>query len=74
QQLRAVKAAVGLPLIGMGGVCSGADAAEFLAVGAALVAVGTENFRDPQAGSRIAKELETGVSGLAPGVAALDLE
>lgn len=57
QQLRAVTAACGLPAIGMGGVCSGADAAEFLAAGASLVAVGTENFRDPRAGSRVAAEL-----------------
>ncbi|HEX2392069.1 MAG TPA: dihydroorotate dehydrogenase [Solirubrobacterales bacterium] len=57
QQLRAVRAAVGLPLIGMGGISGGADAAEFLAAGAALVAVGTENFRDPKAGSRVVAEL-----------------
>jgi dihydroorotate dehydrogenase (NAD+) catalytic subunit len=74
QQLRAVRAAVELPLIGMGGISSGADAAEFLAAGAALVAVGTESFRDPRAGSRIAKELETGVSETPPRLAALDLE
>jgi dihydroorotate dehydrogenase (NAD+) catalytic subunit len=74
QQLRAVRAAVELPLIGMGGISSGADAAEFLALGAALVAVGTESFRDPRAGARIAKELETGVSGTPPRVGALDLE
>jgi dihydroorotate dehydrogenase (NAD+) catalytic subunit len=63
QQLRAVAAVVEIPAIGMGGISSGADAAEFLAAGAALVAVGTESFRDPAAGSRIANELETGVSG-----------
>jgi dihydroorotate dehydrogenase (NAD+) catalytic subunit len=57
QQLRAVTAATGLPAIGMGGVCSGADAREFLIAGASLVAVGTESFRDPRAGSRIAAEL-----------------
>jgi len=73
-QLRTVRAAVELPLIGMGGVSSGADAAEFLVAGATLVAVGTESFRDPQAGARIAKELETGVYGARSGVAALDLE
>jgi dihydroorotate dehydrogenase (NAD+) catalytic subunit len=73
QQLRAVRAAVELPLVGMGGVASGADAAEFLAAGASLVAVGTESFRDPRAGSRIAKELQTGVSEWAPRVGALDL-
>jgi dihydroorotate dehydrogenase (NAD+) catalytic subunit len=74
QQLRAVRAAVELPLIGMGGVSSGADAAEFLTAGATLVAVGTESFRDPRAGSRIAKELQTGVSGRPPRVGALDLK
>ena len=56
-QVKAVAAAVGLPIVGMGGVCSGADAAEMLAAGATLVAVGTESFRDPRAGSRIAAEL-----------------
>ena len=74
QQLRVVRAAVELPLVGMGGISSGADAAEFLHAGAALVAVGTESFRDPDAGSRIAKELETGVSVARSRVAALDLE
>ena len=49
--------AIGLPIVGMGGVCSGADAAEMLSAGATLVAVGTESFRDPRAGSRIAAEL-----------------
>ncbi|MGN6254265.1 MAG: dihydroorotate dehydrogenase [Solirubrobacterales bacterium] len=65
QQVRAVKGACELPMIGMGGICDGADAAEFLSAGATLVAIGTENFRDPRAGSRIAKELETGLSGSA---------
>jgi dihydroorotate dehydrogenase (NAD+) catalytic subunit len=75
QQLRAVKAAApSLPVIGMGGISSGADAAEFLALGAALVAVGTENFRDPRAGSRIANELETKLSGADPRLPVLDLE
>jgi dihydroorotate dehydrogenase (NAD+) catalytic subunit len=56
-QVRAVAGAVGVPIVGMGGVSSGADAAEMLAAGATLVAVGTESFRDPQAGNRIAAEL-----------------
>ncbi|HEY0319260.1 MAG TPA: dihydroorotate dehydrogenase [Solirubrobacterales bacterium] len=60
QQLREVKATVDLPAIGMGGIAGGAEAAEFLAAGAALVAVGTESFRDPRAGSRVAAELESG--------------
>jgi dihydroorotate dehydrogenase (NAD+) catalytic subunit len=61
-QLRSVAAAVSVPVIGMGGIASGADALDFLAAGAAAVAVGTENFRDPAAGSRVraglAEELE----------------
>jgi len=56
-QVRAVAAAAGVPIVGMGGVSSGADAREMLAAGATLVAVGTENFRDPRAGDRITKEL-----------------
>ncbi len=56
-QVRAVAAAVEVPIVGMGGISSGEDAAEMLAAGARLVAVGTESFRDPRAGSRIAAEL-----------------
>jgi dihydroorotate dehydrogenase (NAD+) catalytic subunit len=56
-QVRAVSAAVQVPVIGMGGVSSGADAAELIAAGATLVAVGTESFRDPRAGERVAREL-----------------
>jgi dihydroorotate dehydrogenase (NAD+) catalytic subunit len=56
-QIRAVAAAVSIPIVGMGGIASGADGLEMLAAGAALVAVGTENFRDPRAGSRVASEI-----------------
>ncbi len=56
-QVRSVAAAVGVPIVGMGGVSSGADAIEFMAAGATLVAVGTENFRDPRAGERVASEI-----------------
>jgi dihydroorotate dehydrogenase (NAD+) catalytic subunit len=56
-QIRAVAAASGLPIVGMGGVCSGADAFELIQAGASLVAVGTESFHDPAAGQRIAAEL-----------------
>ena len=56
-QVRAVAGAVSLPIVGMGGVSSGEDAFEMLTVGATLVAVGTESFRDPRTGSRIAAEL-----------------
>jgi dihydroorotate dehydrogenase (NAD+) catalytic subunit len=56
-QVRAVAAAVGIPIVGMGGIACGADALEMLAAGASLVAVGTESFRDPRAGSRVAGEI-----------------
>jgi dihydroorotate dehydrogenase (NAD+) catalytic subunit len=58
QQLLAVAAAVSIPVVGMGGIASGADALDFIAAGASLVAVGTENFRDPAAGSRVREQLE----------------
>jgi dihydroorotate dehydrogenase (NAD+) catalytic subunit len=57
EQVRAVSNAVAIPVIGMGGIASGAHAADFLSAGAACVAVGTESFRDPAAGLRIAAEL-----------------
>ncbi len=58
-QVRAVAAAVDLPIVGMGGISSGADAREFLTAGATVVAVGTESFRDPLAGRRVAEELSS---------------
>jgi dihydroorotate dehydrogenase (NAD+) catalytic subunit len=65
-QLRAVAAAVSIPIVGMGGISSGRDASEFLGAGATLVAVGTESFRDPLAGGRIAGELSTALKILEP--------
>jgi dihydroorotate dehydrogenase (NAD+) catalytic subunit len=57
EQVHAVAERVGVPVIGMGGIASGRDAADFLAAGATCVAVGTESFRDPAAGRRVASEL-----------------
>jgi dihydroorotate dehydrogenase (NAD+) catalytic subunit len=57
EQVRAVSSSVAIPVIGMGGIASGAHAADFLAAGAACVAVGTESFRDPAAGLGITAEL-----------------
>jgi dihydroorotate dehydrogenase (NAD+) catalytic subunit len=56
-QIHAVATAVSIPMVAMGGVGTGHDAAEMLRAGATIVAVGTESFRDPAAGSRIAAEL-----------------
>jgi dihydroorotate dehydrogenase (NAD+) catalytic subunit len=56
-QIGAVASAVSVPVVAMGGISSGRDAAEMISTGARIVAVGTESFRDPAAGSRIAEEL-----------------
>jgi dihydroorotate dehydrogenase (NAD+) catalytic subunit len=59
EQVHSVAARVRIPVIGMGGIASGRHAADFLAAGATCVAVGTESFRDPAAGRRVAAELAT---------------
>jgi dihydroorotate dehydrogenase (NAD+) catalytic subunit len=64
-QVWRVAARVEIPIVGMGGVACGRDARELLDVGATLVAVGTESFRDPAAGSRIARELERSFTQIA---------
>ena len=56
-QVRRVTAEVSIPVIGMGGIETGADALGFLARGASAVAVGTASFRDPAAAERIRAEL-----------------
>ncbi len=56
-QVQAVCEAVEIPVVGMGGVQRGQDALDLMRAGAALVAVGTESFRDPEAGLRVAAEL-----------------
>jgi len=55
--VRAVAQRVSIPIVGMGGVQTGRHAAQLLDAGATLVAVGTESFRDPAAGTRIQHEL-----------------
>jgi dihydroorotate dehydrogenase (NAD+) catalytic subunit len=48
---------VSIPVIGMGGIVTGEDAAEFLIAGAAAVEIGTATFFDPESPARIAGEL-----------------
>ena len=49
--------AVKVPILGMGGVSKGADAAELMLAGAAAVAVGTASFADVYAPVRVRDEL-----------------
>jgi dihydroorotate dehydrogenase (NAD+) catalytic subunit len=49
--------AVKIPVIGLGGISTGEDAAEFLVAGASAVEVGTATFWDPQSPARVAREL-----------------
>jgi dihydroorotate dehydrogenase (NAD+) catalytic subunit len=46
-----------VPIIGMGGIASGADALQFVAAGASAVEVGTMAFHDPSAPVRVQREL-----------------
>ncbi|MBI2815526.1 MAG: dihydroorotate dehydrogenase [Acidobacteria bacterium] len=56
--VRQAVCAVNIPVIGIGGVICGADAAEFLRAGAVAVEVGTASFYDPRATVRVAHELQ----------------
>ncbi|MEE8637447.1 MAG: dihydroorotate dehydrogenase [Candidatus Margulisiibacteriota bacterium] len=47
-----------IPIIGVGGIMSGADAIEFFLAGASAVQVGTANFVDTQAPIRIVEEIK----------------
>jgi dihydroorotate dehydrogenase (NAD+) catalytic subunit len=53
QAARAVK----IPIVGLGGIATGTDAAEFLIAGASAVEVGTAIFRNPRSPLRIAQQL-----------------
>lgn len=52
-----VAQAVTIPLLGMGGIMTGRDAAQFILAGATAVSVGTASFHDPASAERIADEL-----------------
>jgi len=67
EQVRSVAAAVGIPVIGMGGVESGRDALALIAAGATAIAVGTASFRDPMAAERVRRELETELERIGAG-------
>ena len=65
--IHACATAVSLPVVGMGGVASGADAKEFSAVGASAVALGTVLFSDPTAPARVRRELDDQVEAAEDG-------
>src|SRR5258708_32801509 len=50
--------AVKIPVIGLGGIATGLDVAEFLIAGASAVEGGIANFWDPRTPVRVARELD----------------
>lgn len=50
---------VQIPVIGMGGITTAADVAEFMLAGATAVQVGTASFWDPRATEKLAAEFES---------------
>lgn len=50
--------AVDVPIIGMGGICNGEDAIEFIMAGATAVAIGTANFLNPTATIETIEEIQ----------------
>lgn len=62
--------AVGIPVVGLGGITSSRDALEFMLVGASAIQVGTANFMDPAASFRICGELPGEMAAL--GISSLE--
>ena len=60
---RVRQALPGVPIIGLGGISTGIDAAQYLLAGACLIGVGTAALRDPRAPERIARELASWADG-----------
>jgi len=54
-----VAKAVKIPVIGLGGIMSAADAIEFMLAGATAIQVGTANFIDPQISIKIVQGIES---------------
>jgi len=65
-----VAARTHVPVVGMGGIQCGRDALDFIDAGAACVAVGTESFRDPAAGTRVREALDRALCARGDGSAA----
>ncbi|MDT8340308.1 MAG: hypothetical protein RQ751_02240, partial [Longimicrobiales bacterium] len=58
QAVAVVRAAVDLPLVGVGGILTAADARDYLRVGASLVQMGTASFAAPRQPVRVARDLD----------------
>jgi dihydroorotate dehydrogenase (NAD+) catalytic subunit len=76
---RGIARAAGVPLVGIGGVMTWEDAAEFILAGATAVQVGTGLFADPRSPLKIARGLEKwaarqGASSIAELIGAVRLE
>lgn len=61
--------AVGIPVVGLGGISCGRDALEFIMAGATAIQIGTANFIDPAVAARTVDEIaayceRTGVKSL----------
>lgn len=72
-----VRRAVGLPILGVGGVTTSDDALQYLVAGASLVGMGTAALRDPRAPERLVRDLDRwcdrhGVGGVTELVGTLD--
>ena len=52
-----VAKAVDIPVVGLGGICCGRDALEFIMAGATAVQIGTANFIDPTSSVRVVDEI-----------------
>jgi dihydroorotate dehydrogenase (NAD+) catalytic subunit len=48
---------VAVPIIGVGGIRSAADAVQYLLAGASLIQIGTATFADPRAAERVLSDL-----------------
>jgi dihydroorotate dehydrogenase (NAD+) catalytic subunit len=53
-----VHRAVGLPILGMGGIMTADDAIEFMLAGATAVSIGTANFVNPDAAVKVVEGIE----------------
>lgn len=52
-----VSRVVQVPIIGLGGIQTGSDAAEYIEAGASAIQIGTAHFSDPSASERVVEEL-----------------